>query len=99
MTLLTQEEVARMLRRSVRAIARLRATGELPFLPGRPVLMRQVDIENYIEGKMTGLEKPKARMLSSIAQRSTKFDGLSQASKDLEAARRAHAIFRSLKKS
>lgn len=99
MTLLTQEEVARLLRRSVRTIARMRATGELPFLPGRPVLIRQADVENYIEGKMICLKKPKGPISSSIAQGSTRFDGLSQANKDLEAARRAHAIFRSLKKS
>lgn len=37
--LLTQEEVAKVLRRSVRSVARLRAAGELGWLPGAPVMI------------------------------------------------------------
>ena len=37
--LLTQEEVAKVLRRSVQGVARLRHMGELAYLPGSPVLI------------------------------------------------------------
>lgn len=47
--LVTQAEAAELLRVSVRTVARLRAAGELPFLPGRPVRIDTADLERYIE--------------------------------------------------
>ncbi|KAA3447129.1 DNA-binding protein [Mesorhizobium sp. SARCC-RB16n] len=49
-TLLTQEEVAERLRCSVAKVKRLRFTGQLAYLPGRPVLIEEADLEKYLEG-------------------------------------------------
>lgn len=47
--LVTQTEAAAILRVSVRTVARLRAAGELPYLPGRPVRIETADIDRYIQ--------------------------------------------------
>lgn len=47
--MLTQKEAAAILRKSVKAIYRLRKAGELRSLPGRPVLIRRADLDDYIE--------------------------------------------------
>jgi excisionase family DNA binding protein len=46
--LLTQEEVAERLRCSPRSVARMRWSGELPFVPGAPVLIRWSDVEKWM---------------------------------------------------
>ncbi|MCE7902850.1 MAG: DNA-binding protein [Gammaproteobacteria bacterium PRO9] len=46
--LLTQIEAARILRCSVRTVARIRARGEVPSIPGRPVLIRESALDDYL---------------------------------------------------
>ena len=45
MNLVTQEEAAAILRRSIGTIYRLRREGLIPFVPGRPVMIDLADIE------------------------------------------------------
>ncbi|QPC90012.1 helix-turn-helix domain-containing protein [Mesorhizobium sp. INR15] len=47
--LLTQNEVAERLRCSVAKVKRLRMTGLLAYLPGRPVMIEEADFEKYKE--------------------------------------------------
>lgn len=47
--LLTEREVANRLRRSLNAITRLRLSGKLAYIPGRPVLIDEADLAAYIE--------------------------------------------------
>lgn len=49
--LLTQSEVAELLRVSITTVRRLRLSGELPFIPDRPVRFREADVEAYMERK------------------------------------------------
>jgi len=50
--LLTQQEVAEILRRDVKSEQRLRAKGELGYLPGRPVMIPQAELDAYLERRM-----------------------------------------------
>lgn len=50
--LLTQQEVADILRRDVKSVQRLRERGELGYLPGRPVLIPQAELDAYLERHM-----------------------------------------------
>lgn len=47
--LLTEAEVARFLRCSPSKIKRLRTTGKLAYLPGRPVLIESAAVERYLD--------------------------------------------------
>lgn len=38
-----------MLRKSESTVKRLRLSGEIPYIPGRPVLMDEADVHKYIE--------------------------------------------------
>ncbi|MDK9695514.1 MAG: helix-turn-helix domain-containing protein [Siculibacillus sp.] len=60
MNLLTQSEVAGLLRCSVSKIERLRRDGALPFLPGRPVLIELADVLAYVE-RMKATTRLRAR--------------------------------------
>lgn len=51
-TLLTEKEVAERLRCSTSKIKRLRLDGKLAYLPGRPVLIRETDLNTYIESAL-----------------------------------------------
>lgn len=51
LVLLTQKEVADILRKSESAVARLRANGKLAYIPGRPVLIDRVDLEAYLNAE------------------------------------------------
>lgn len=46
--LLTEEEAAKILRRSTGTIKRLRLSGALAYIPGRPPMIDEVDLEEYI---------------------------------------------------
>ncbi|MFB9983046.1 helix-turn-helix domain-containing protein [Mesorhizobium kowhaii] len=46
---MTQDEVAERLRCSPSKVKRLRIAGLLAYLPGRPVLIEEADIEKYLE--------------------------------------------------
>ena len=50
-TYLTELEVADVLRCSTSKVKRLRLSGALPFVKGRPVLVSQTDLNAYIEAK------------------------------------------------
>lgn len=47
--LLTESEVAERLRCSRTKIKRLRLSGKLAYIPGRPVLIRESDLNDYLE--------------------------------------------------
>lgn len=49
--LLTEPEVARILRRSTSAIKRYRLTGKLAFIAGRPVLISRGDLRAFIDNE------------------------------------------------
>ena len=55
---LTQDEVAKILRRSVQSVARLRRIGELAYLPGSPVLIPEAEVTAYLERKMVQRRAP-----------------------------------------
>ncbi|MDP1731133.1 MAG: helix-turn-helix domain-containing protein [Devosia sp.] len=46
--LLTEEEAAKILRRSTGAVKRLRLSGALAYIPGRPPMIDEADLEEYI---------------------------------------------------
>jgi excisionase family DNA binding protein len=59
--LLTEPEVAEILRCSTRTVARLREAGKLPYIPGRPVLIDEADLLVYIESVKKAVDpEPKA---------------------------------------
>ncbi|MDM9629779.1 helix-turn-helix domain-containing protein [Rhizobium sp. S152] len=49
MKMLTEQEVADILRCSRGKVKRLRFSGKLPYIPGRPLLIDEVDLLAYIE--------------------------------------------------
>jgi excisionase family DNA binding protein len=48
MPLLTQDEVAVILRCSPQTVRRLRIDGKLPYLPGRPIKIRSEDLDRWV---------------------------------------------------
>ncbi len=46
--LMTQDEVASLLRKRPRAIAALRASGKLAYLPGRPIMIPRSAVDAYL---------------------------------------------------
>lgn len=48
-TFLTEPEVAERLRCSTSKIKRLRLSGQMSYLPGRPVLIDEADLAEYLE--------------------------------------------------
>ena len=56
---LLQHEVAERLRCSMTTVKRLRTEGKLAYLPGRPVKIRERDLQAYIEAEMIQAQKPK----------------------------------------
>ncbi|OLP60339.1 hypothetical protein BJF93_15390 [Xaviernesmea oryzae] len=48
MKMLTEREVAELLRCSQSKIRRLRRAGELAYIPGRPVLIDEMDLAAYL---------------------------------------------------
>lgn len=96
----SQADVARHLGVSVRTVARLRAAGELPWVPGRPVRIAWLAVKAYAEKvERTGCESQRPAVPASAlthALRSTeaaygKFAGQSST---LLRAVRAHAVTR-----
>jgi excisionase family DNA binding protein len=58
--LLTQPEVAAILRCSPYTVARLRKAGKLAYIPGKPVLIDEADVLAYVEtAKKPAIVKPK----------------------------------------
>jgi len=60
MNLLTQTEVADLLRCSVSKVERLRREGALPYLPGRPVMIELADVLAHVER-----QKARSRLLAA----------------------------------
>jgi hypothetical protein len=48
---LTEPEAAEILRCSTTKVKRLRLSGQLAYLPGRPVLIDEADLAAFIEGQ------------------------------------------------
>ena len=57
---LTQEEVATLLRKSVKTVARLRQSGELAWLPGSPILVAETEVSAYLERRIVRQEQAAA---------------------------------------
>lgn len=49
--LLTEQEVAQRLRSSVARVRKLRLTGQLAYIRGRPVLVDEADLARFIEAR------------------------------------------------
>ena len=62
---LTQEEVAKLLRKSVKTVARLRQSGELAWLPGSPVLIAETEVSAYLERRLVRREPVPATPLTA----------------------------------
>lgn len=60
MILLTEIEAAERLHCSTSKIKRLRLSGQLPYLPGRPVLVDEKDLDQYVTDKRQKKEKKAA---------------------------------------
>lgn len=69
--LLTQQEVAEVLRRSVKSVARLRLAGELAWLPGSPVMIPAAELDAYVARREMAEERarPAARRSPEEAAR------------------------------
>ncbi|OWK20227.1 hypothetical protein AJ88_31875 [Mesorhizobium amorphae CCBAU 01583] len=68
--LLTQIEVARLLRCSASKVKRLRKSGKLAYLPGRPVLVDEADLEAYKESiKRHALPAPLRKALAATKKK------------------------------
>lgn len=68
--LLTETEVADRLRCHKSKIARLRKAGSLPYLPGRPPLIRLADLEAFIASRVKSAPTPEeSRIAESEAIR------------------------------
>lgn len=62
---LTQEEVAGLLRKSVQAVARLRKSGELAWLPGSPILIEESEVSAYLERRIVRREQVASKPTST----------------------------------
>lgn len=67
MTLLTESEVAERLQCSVSKIKRLRLSGQLPYLPGRPVLVDEKDLDQYVTNKWEEKDRREAKRRAATA--------------------------------
>ena len=64
MRLLTEIEVAETLRCSTSKVKRLRLAGKLAYLPGRPVLIREDDLNAYLENAICQAQRPTSNRVS-----------------------------------
>lgn len=58
MKFLTEPEVAQILRCSTSKIKRLRLGGKLAYIPGRPVLISEADLDEYLASHKRNIEPP-----------------------------------------
>ncbi|MEO1911763.1 MAG: helix-turn-helix domain-containing protein [Paracoccus sp. (in: a-proteobacteria)] len=58
MKFLTEPEVAEILRCSTSKIKRLRLGGKLAYIPGRPVLISETDLNGYLASQKRNVEPP-----------------------------------------
>lgn len=60
--LLTEPEVAEILRCSANSVKRLRLQGKLTYIPGRPILIDEADVAEFLEReRQASIEKHKQR--------------------------------------
>lgn len=64
--LLTEDEVAARLRCSRSKVRRLRLSGRLTYLPGKPPMVDEADLEAFIEREKRRREPPPARPVGEI---------------------------------
>ena len=64
MKLLTETEVVERLRCSQSKVKRLRLSGRLPYIPGRPLLIDEADLEGFIAAEKERMAKKHAKPLS-----------------------------------
>jgi excisionase family DNA binding protein len=95
--LLTQQEVAAVLRVSERTVARLRADGKLPAIPGRPVKIDERDLFAYIERSKQCHAPTEGRISSPATTGITKSGG--PKTDDRSAVLQAHRIMHRLRRS
>ncbi len=58
MKLITDQEAAEMFRCSTDKIKRLRLSGKLPYIPGRPVKINEADLLAFIEASIQRAAPP-----------------------------------------
>ncbi len=69
MKLITQEEAARRLGVSPSTVKRLRISGRLAYIPGRPVLIDEADLEEYVAAKAEADAKKLAKHIETPSER------------------------------
>ena len=69
MKLLTQEEAAERLGCSTSKIKRLRVGRRLTYIPGRPILIDEADLETYITAKSAANANKLAKQIETPSQR------------------------------
>ena len=67
--MLTEPEVAEILRCSTSKVKRLRLGGKLAYLPGRPVLVSRADLAAYIDSMKVGATTPDPGVAAKAAAR------------------------------
>ena len=63
--LLTQKEVAARLRCSEQKVKRLRKIGALAYIPGRPVLIAETDLQKYLDDNKRQVEPAVAKPIAA----------------------------------
>lgn len=61
--LMSEQEVADLLRCARSRVKRLRLTGELAYLPGRPVMIDEVDVIAYVQSSKIRAAIPPGKVM------------------------------------
>lgn len=69
MKLITQDEAARRLGVSSSTVKRLRIDGKITYIPGRPVLIDEADLEKYTTAKAEAAAKRAEALIETPAER------------------------------
>lgn len=70
--LLTESEAADLLRCSLQKVKRLRLSGKLPYLRGRPAMIEEADIHAYVEREKLRGAPPSVEAIESLATEETR---------------------------
>jgi hypothetical protein len=65
--LLTQDEVAVILKCKSGKVAKLRKFGQLAYLPGRPVKIEEKELQRYLDDERARKQKPKLSQAEATA--------------------------------
>lgn len=63
--MLTEGEVATILRKGTRTVTRLRRSGQLPYLPGKPILIPRQAVTDYLKANLV-TDRPKRRVVRQV---------------------------------